>query len=1005
MRSHIAIAVAFFFAAAGAFAQSAEREAFLDAESRFLSKDYSLAAERYDEFVRTWPDSAYAADARYRRAVALYRLGRLDESYRAFELVEARYRGTKYLSYVPFWKAVIDYDRGALEKAAALFSEVLAAPPDREAERQALLYAGKALTALGKKAEATSDFEKLLTVLDRPEDEASGLLFLSGLYAEAGNWGSLISLWERLDPARLDEETRERISLYAAEAYSQSGRAVDAVALYEKLASSSRRDVAIAALQRLFVEARRSGDEERLSSVVIRAENALRGDSEVLSEFWLRVGAGSFDDGRYDLARSYFLRIAALLPAEKLPPDVPIYLAAIAYREGRTAAAYDELSGVAAAAGSRRALSYLWLGRYALELGRWDAAVDALRSALDAARSGDASGFQDSADAESLSGRYLAYALMKKGAAEEALAVVDATGAAALAGGLRFRADVLARSGRAADAAELLGELTKEQPRDPEPRVALMILLYGKGQYRQVLSELEAYDAAIAAPSGGEGAGSASGASSALGFYAASRYLAGVSAAALGSWQSALGYLDQIPVAARPGLGEATPWADYYRSWAAYRLSRFQEARAGFDSFRAANPKHPAAYQAAYLSAWCSASLGDYAAGVKTAVEAAAMAATPAAVSGTPSAEARDRLAKARYLEGVLRSFLSDWDGALKAFDASVAAGSRAYSVRASFERGVVFDLAGKSDAADEAFAATARNYPGESLAEEASFRRGDTLYRAGRYAAAADRYAAYRTAFPSGTKVDAALYMNGLASAAAGKTDAAILLWERLLADFPSSRYRFPALFQAGRAYREKGDLESAFRCYTSALAEFGDTARKAGAADEAEVLRYRMTGLPEKAARLHVAIKNADGAATLEGRRAQIALGRFYIDESGQREAGLPLLDEVIALRSEDGVSAAEASALKGEYYSLAGSYDKAAAAYLDAVSWASGAQRGAATSTGASVFDDFIPEELYNAAFAKKRGGKDAEAADLAAALAKNYPSSTWAAQARRLTGGSR
>ncbi len=1003
MRAQIAVILT-LLVGVGAFAQNLERESFLDAESRFLSKDYALALERYDEFIKAWPDSAYQGDARYRRAVTLYRLGRLDEAYAAFERVEIRYRGTKYLSYVPFWKAVIDYDRGRLEAAASLFKTVLASPPDKEAERQALLYRGKALTALGHGQDAQATFEALLALLPKPEDEPSAILFLTGLYAKSGANQSIVDLWERLDPALLNEETRERVSLYAAQAYATLGKSSEAITLFDRLSSSTRKDIAIEALQRLLAVARKSGTEEEVSSVVIKAESALRSEPSVLSEFWLRVGEDAFEDHRDDLARSYFLRISALLPPEKVPAEVPIYLAAIADREGNKTEAYAILAEGAPRAGDRAALSYAWLGRYALDLGRWKDAETALRSALAAAKEGKVGGFSDRAVAESLIGRYLSYALMKQGADEDALTIVDQTGVADLSGGLRFRAEVLARSGAVSNAAELLTELVKAAPSDSEPRVALMNLLYSKNQYERVLQEAQAFDAAVVAPK----AGTAEADQYNKILFPYSRYLAGVSAAATGKWSAALDYFDAISELGRASLGSATGWADFYRSWAAYKLSRFKEARDGFTAFLAANQDHPASYGANYFSAWCSAGLSDYTAGATSAATAAKIAEAEAAKAGAGSATLsgiNERISKARYLEGKLRSFLSDWNGAIKAYDAAVAAKGGAYAARASFERGVTFDLAGKVDEADSAFAKTAQDYQGDPLAEDATFRRGETLYRAGRYAAAVDRFAAYRNSFPSGRYVDAALYLNGLASKRAGKIDAAILLWERLLASFPTSRYRFPSLFQAAISYREKGDLEAAFRSYTSAIAEFGERAKAAGAADEADILRYRITGLPENVARLHVAIKNARGATTAEGRKYQLALAAFYIQESGQREAGLPLLDEVIALKDEDPVAAAEASALKGDYYSLIGSLDKAASSFLDAATWGAAGPADATTRDGSSVRDAFVPEQLYKAAFARKRDGRDVEAAEIAKALEKSYPNSTWTAQVTRLVGASK
>lgn len=991
------LALSFAFSAA---AQSIERESFLDAESRFLSKNYPLALERYDEFLRSWPDSPYSADARYRRAVSLYRLGRAQESYDALSLLEARYRGTKYIEYAPFWKAVIEYDRGEYAKAAERFALLAKTPPDTESLRQSLLYLGKANAALDRAAEAKAAFERLIGIIEKSEDEPAALMFLFDIYAKEGAFPSLLALWEKLDPARLDPITRERVSLRAAEAYAASGKGAEAVALFEALSSSPRRDIAVSALQRLFIEARRSGDEARVSAAMVKAENALRASPELLSEFWLRVGAGAFRDGRMDLARSYFLRIAALLPPEQVDPDVPIYLAEIAAREGNTAEAAAALAAAAPFSGTREAMLKTRLGWYSLRLGKWADARAALTEALRAAP-------KDGTEVESATRSYLAYALYRLNEADLGLTALDGANAASLPGMERLRAELLRKAGRAPESLDAFEELiaasSKAGPAASlEPRVAQLSLFFENGRYERVVAAAEALyrDYPDASRMDAD-------------LRAAAGYLSGVSSAAVGKFALALARLDDARAAGASRLGGAAPWASYYRAWSLYRLARFAEAKTAFDAFLKEAPAHPRAYSAAYLSAWCASNAGDYSAAVASARKAVDIAS--AAPSALPSgSDAPLLVARAAFLEATFRVSLKDWDGAIAAYEKAAAAksanypaGLTPYTVKAQFERATVLELADRVDAADQAFAALRSAYPDDPLAQEAAYRRGELLFRAKRWAAAAERFAAYRDVYRSGERLDGSLYFGALALQSSGKIDAGILLWERLLSDLKASRYRFPASFAVARAYREKKDWEAAFRAYTSAIAEFGDQARKAGAADEADVLRYLMTGISEKAARLHVVLTKEGGAATAVGRSAALELARFYIKESAQREAGLSLLDEIIAARGDDPVSASEAAFLKGDYYGLVGvdAYDRAALAYLDAVSYAAAVAADAKTSAGVPVRAEFVPEALFRAASMRVKAGKKESAAEVLAAMVKNYPSSVWTAQARRLVEGNR
>jgi len=1002
MRTYIVLFLFVAVTVLSAGAQSLEREAFLDAESRFLSRAYPLALERYDEFLRSWPDSAYSSDARYRRSVTLYRLGRSTEAYDGFSTVEARYRSTKYLSYVPFWKAVIEYDRGELEKAAARFTALTKNPPDTESLRLSLVYLGKASTALDRPSQAKAAFERLLDEIESPESEGSALIFLADLYAKDNESEKLAVLWTRIDPDKLDAPTRERIAIRVAEAFSMLGRDMESVALFESLSSSPRKEIAISALQRLFVEARRSGDEARISATLVKAENALRASPDQLSEFWLRVGEGAFRDGRLDLARSYFLRISALLPPQSVHPDVPIYMAEIAAREGNHEEAFSILSSAATLdAGDREALLKMRLGWYALGLKRWADAVSALTGAL-AAIPSEANEFDR--EIERVSRAYLAYALYREDKAALGLEALAEAEAVSLPGMARLRAELLRKAGRAADALQALDELVVADSGDAEARIAQMSLLFEYGRHSRVVSAAAELDSI--APDG-------KGLDSSL--RASSMYLAGISAAATGDFELALSRLEVARKAGFDQLGPAASWAAYYRAWALYRLSRFEEALSSFDAFINAQREHPRAYSAAYLAAWSAINLTDYASGAAFARKAADMTSrelVDGLIPGLPKgADAGEEQARAAFLEGTARTFMKDWDGAVAAYNRAIAArsgsaksGQTSYTVRAAYERAAVFDLSGNVDAADEAFSLVSRNYPTDPLASEAAYRRGELMYRAKRWGTASERFTDYRETYRTGPRGDAALYFGGLSVHASGKTDAAILLWERLLTDYKTSRYRFAAILAAARAYKEKKDWEAAFRSYTSAIAEFGDNARKAGAGDEAEVLRYLITGLPEKAARLHMILSREGGATTAVGRAAALDLAKFYIHESAQREAGLPLLDETIAMRNEDAASAAEAAYLKGEYFSAIEAFDKAALAYLDAVAYATGipiAPPEGGTTQG--LRGDFIPESLFRAASMRLRSGRKDSATEILALLVKNYTSSIWTSQARRLLEG--
>ena len=431
-------------------------------------------------------------------------------------------------------------------------------------------------------------------------------MFLFDLYAKEGDVQRLVALWERLDPSLLDAVTRERVSLRAAESYASLGKTNEAVALFESLSSSPRREIAVSSLQRLFAEARRSGDEARVSAAMVKAENALRGSPELLSEFWLRVGASAFRDGRMDLARSYFLRIAALLPPERVDPDVPIYMAEMAAREGNLKEAFATLSAAAPFSGSREALLKSRLGWYALKLEKWVEAKTFLTEALRALPKKEAD-----LDVERATRAYLSYALYRLDEADLGLTALDGADATALPGMARLRAELLRKAGRAADSLEAFDALISEASRAGpaatlEPRVAQLSLFFENGRHERVVASSEALYRQFPDTARMD-----------VDLRIAAGYLSGISAAATGNFALAVSRLDDARAAGFSRLGPTAPWASYYRAWALYRLARFPEAKTEFDSFLKEFPAHSRAYSAAYLAAWCAANSGDYAAAVR----------------------------------------------------------------------------------------------------------------------------------------------------------------------------------------------------------------------------------------------------------------------------------------------------------------------------------------------------------------------------------------------------
>ncbi|AEJ20241.1 tetratricopeptide repeat protein [Gracilinema caldarium] len=970
--------VILFLANTSLYAQNWDRDLFFNAEARFKVGNISLALKQFDELLEKWPDSPYNGDARYYRAVILYRMGNNQEAYQAFEVIEKRYHFSRYIHYIPFWKALIDYDAKNYVRALQLLSNLDLNKLDDETQQQALLYKGKAALALDNTDLALKAFECLNAERFRKslrvETEGTLLVYLSEMYGRLGKYDEQIKLWESLPAEGLNPEIRESLALRTAEAYLVQGKIDKGTVLLDMLSVSSNREIAIKALQYLLRFEQRQGHDDKVASIIVRSENLLRSDPKALAMFWFQVGSSTFYEGKLDLAKSYFLRVLAIAENENVTQDVPIYLAEISWRQGDKKQAMQILSDAIPRLNDKKALLLSRLQWYALQQEDWH---DAIRFGEQALIHAEKEGRED---ISALVRAYSSYALYREHEYTQALLILGTDpippGPKELS--LRLQSRLFQKTGQVVSALDSYNALIQQNPFNPEIQIERMSLLFEKSQYDQVIAsskEIEGkFDVAkITSPYR-------------FGFL----YMKGVSLAITSSTAAVYSAAAEVLIKALengPPGDIAFPWALYYKGWSLYRASRFIEAAETFEQFARQYPDHPQTYPAAYLGAWSYARQGLYEKSAILAQRAAAFAG-----ASDPLAKAR-----ARYLEGVVRSFTSDWTGALKALDLAASFASP-LAVRALFEKGNVYYRMGKIQEADTVFATVQRNYSQEPQAEEAAYRRGELYYEAKQWREALERFTQYRQTYIRGNKVDGALYFSASIQRELSQIDSAILLWERLIREYQRSTYRLPAMIALEKAYWMKQDWENALRVGTNAIVEFGDAAKSAGLEDDVATLRYLLVGMNEKAARLQVKLIKQQGVTSMAGRKTALELARYYIVESSQREAGLALVDQVLAYVGEDPGSAAEAHFLKGEYYALLEAWEKSTDAYLDAINLAIRLKAG-------ETRQDLIPEALFKAVRNSQRLGKTESAKRLVETLKKQYGTSPWAKQADLLMEASR
>ncbi len=957
-----------------AIAQESDRELFREAERRFESADYELALDRYAALIRTYPLSQFVPDAQYRVALALYRTGKPNEALAQLQRVERRYRSTRFIGYVPFWQGVISYDTGAYAQATDYLREFQSSRiADPEALAQAHYYLALTWLARGNEAAARTELENMLVLLDEPAREGYALTLLLSLYVKEGLSDQLLDLTSRIDLTRLDERWSHHVLLYEAEAYFAQGRIDEAIVRYRR-SERAPAEVATLAFQRLFQLAQDGRLAEQPSDVLRRAEIALAGRTDVLKEFWLRVGIDSYHQRRYDIAELYFRRIWDFRGTEFIPASVPLYLARLLDQRGDERGAEEVLAAYLDIYGDEseeRLRVLVALGNLHLRLGRNSEAVATLAVAFNEFDRGPF--FAEAA-------YQYAFALRESRRHAEALATIDSAFTAGRTGGiqadlLRLRSRVLRDLGRNADALQSLYEYLPLRPDDAQAALEYVNLLFGLERYARVDAEVPD----IAAELGRHGS---------LTPLVESQlaYVRGLALLSLNNYSGAAGafqlVLDRLPQA---GAQQAAlrPYALFYRGWAAYRDGAYRDAQRGFSTLLTDYPDHAQAAQAAYLSGWSSFLLGDHRAATES-------------LARVRSFRTTERLAiEARFLHGRSLAAMGSHQQAAASFRSLyLDHPTSEYADDAWFEYAESQIAMRNADAAVAAFGELLTNYPASPLAEPASFRRAEVLFQQGRYADAQQAFFSYRSNFREGDRMDAALYWGGVASEHIGETGGALLLWERLIGEFRTSPFRADALRSAANTHAERGEYRQALNLFTELQGAYPETAVAAGAARRIDELVLLISGHGEREARLVVTIESSGGAETEAGREAIIELARMTIYESTatSTDAGsvMTLLRAVSEKRAVDPTAAARALFLRGEYRADQEELQSAADLYLQA------AAVGAADR-------DLAALSIYRAAVMYSMLGYTTEVNALVTRLRSDFPASQWLEEARTLQRG--
>ncbi len=939
-----------------------EMELFSDAESRYYGKSYVIALEIYDEFLKKFPLSDLVPDAQYRKAVCLYRLGYLEQAMSLFNTVGKRFRATKYITYVPFWKGLIYFHQADYASAEELLKEFVEETKDRDLELQAMLHLAISELSQEKYADAYQTM-KDLEESKRPESLSPyESLILSYILLKKHAYSELIGFQNSIDYSEFPDTWRERMRLYRAEALWNLEEEKRAEEVY-RLLRDAHPDVSAVAFRRLYLIAQQNNDIERMEEIILQAEEKFSGSPETLVDLWLGIGIESFKRGEVDLARYFLNKIWMMREQQEVSEAVPVYLAEIHLLEEEVGSAKRVLEEYVESQGREPAVVLLRLGTIYMYGGEFEKASETF------SRVGAL--YPNTVPAQKA--RYLlAYTHYRMGEYEKSLALcLELTERKDIEtqlkpGILRLTALNYRRQGRIEDAARTMEVYLVFYPQDLAAQVDLTKLLFSSGKYEDAISSADRVLKSRPVIQQTE-----------ISSYLLLKYIQGMSQIHLKSYADALASFEGISheSAHEAGLESIFPHVEYYRGWILYRMNDIEGAAAIFERFLRSYKNHELSAQAMFMSAWCAYSLGDYDESGKLF----------ARLADDASGKYAD---KARFLQAKsLASLKRGRESEMLFQDLYSESPDSPFADDALYEHANLLGEKGAIEDAAEKYLELHSRYVTSPLADEALYRRGELYFNSDRFERARSSFREYRVNYPNGTLVDAALYWEGLSAYRDGDSAESLRLWEILITTYRESPFRPDALLKLTDVKIESGDYQSALESVNELIDEYPDYSARVNANFTAEKVRYLIYGMSPVEAELTARISTEGGVRSRKGREAMVELSRLYIFEDQDKiERAFQMLSQV-ADHKQDPVTTSRAQFLLGEYYEKKGNYVKAGKEFFKA-------------SLKETEDSDFRAYSIYRAALSMKKVGKSREIEELVSRLEENYPQSEWTQKGKML-----
>lgn len=938
-----------------------ERIIFNEAESRYKNGDLDFALNRYEELMKEYPLSEYVPDAYFRKAVITLRFGDIEESEILFERVENRYKNTRFIDFLPFWKGLIKFKQENWEESSALFSIFLENNPSSLSE-DAYLYQAKAEYTLGRIKTAVSILDTWFHLADDIYSDPYIFTFYLTLLEKNGNYELLLELTGEIEPDLYEKSWMDRVYLIKAESLYKTGKIPESEIFYKKILSADP-DIASIGFIRMFSIYK--NDTEMQKEIFDKAQLKLSGHPVMLNKFLLRVGIDSFKNGHNELAASYLWRIWRTGAIDEINSLVPVYLAKILISQDDKSGAADILSSYNSKVAFVDELVLYTLSNVLIEGENWIDAELNLKKFLFT--------FPDSEYYSSAAWMY-AFSLYKSGQYRESRSVIDSVLAEGKGGAytndfILLSARVYERLGNLQYALAMFKEYLPFDDSNPEIWFDIIKLQFNQGHYSSVSDSFENFKKSSLFDQRSP-------------FSLLIQYIAGLGDIAEGRYKEGCEKLKELSsnILNANNLVSIDPYVSYYKGWASYKLADYNEASKWFKLVVSEYPESNVYAESLYFAGWSVYLLGDYT------LAAGYFADFSNASSSDDKAKGLFYYSKSMYAENKLSEAELVFQNIYTKYPGDP------YADDAMFEHGQILEKMGKPDLAISTYHELFNKYRTSSLAEESLFRIGEIYLSLKNYKKAQESFYYHRLKFSNGSLGDVSLYWGAEAAEKMDESYGAILLLEKLLAQYSSSSFRPNALQKVASLYAEEGEYRKALIFYSEYLTSYSETDSAVDVRSKIKKLNLLQSGSDEAEAEFLVLIEEK-GIQTRESREAHISLAKMYLYKfNGREKKAFDLLTKIAGLRDEFPFSAAKAVYYLGDYYSINKEYIDAVKSFVDA----------------ASLYPedrDLTGVSLLRAAEMAVAAGDIYTAKRMVNLLEINFPSTGWLEEGKKILEGNR